>query len=519
MEPNSEIPCARSEPINTEDAVVSALLWRAGETWGRQKGAQESKSAPTPFQSQLESLLHAVEQDDGLQRLLHDLPAILGSGLLLQPIFTRLFPVPPQPIATSVPSSPALPKLTRREQEILQEMAKGRSKKEIAEHLFISAKTVKTHVDNIYNKLEVNTSEEAVAKAAFLGMSSFDIASVVQPLRDRLELDYTPFGYILLNAISQRSSAERTQQLAALGLLLFLQAPLMEHIHQNEVHGVSYDRKGRLFEFTPEGRFIRDFGAALKLNLPSALAFAPLSTARRGFQAGHLYRINRFCHPNPLNTDAILEITPGGEFVRAFTGSAFLSTRLDSCGCIAFTPDGRMLVGTGCSTDALLEFTEGGSAVRRFADVVPYGDHALDSNGNVYVPGGTQRGTHVCVFNPKGHLVRTIGEAEHFMYTSAAIDAAENLYITCCRPSGLEVYTLSGRRQHSLGVGYLKNPRKLAVSPGGRLYVLDEDCIIHVFEANRNMPLFSFPAPLDSQIRSLTFLPNGNLLLGGLLPA
>ncbi|GAP06690.1 two component transcriptional regulator, LuxR family [Anaerolinea thermolimosa] len=55
--------------------------------------------------------------------------------------------------------------LTERELEILQMMASGASNKEIARGLSISSHTVKTHVSNIYQKLEVSDRAEAVAKA------------------------------------------------------------------------------------------------------------------------------------------------------------------------------------------------------------------------------------------------------------------------------------------------------------------------------------------------------------------
>jgi len=45
--------------------------------------------------------------------------------------------------------------LTEREQEVLQLMARGMANQEIADELFISLKTVKTHVSNILSKLDV----------------------------------------------------------------------------------------------------------------------------------------------------------------------------------------------------------------------------------------------------------------------------------------------------------------------------------------------------------------------------
>ncbi|PNB69168.1 DNA-binding response regulator, partial [Pseudomonas sp. FW305-BF6] len=45
--------------------------------------------------------------------------------------------------------------LTAREQEVLHLMTEGKSNQEIADTLFVSLKTVKTHVSNILTKLEV----------------------------------------------------------------------------------------------------------------------------------------------------------------------------------------------------------------------------------------------------------------------------------------------------------------------------------------------------------------------------
>lgn len=54
--------------------------------------------------------------------------------------------------------------LTNREQEILSYLAKGYRYKEIAEALFLSVETVRTHLRNIYEKLHVRSRSEAVLK-------------------------------------------------------------------------------------------------------------------------------------------------------------------------------------------------------------------------------------------------------------------------------------------------------------------------------------------------------------------
>jgi DNA-binding NarL/FixJ family response regulator len=60
-----------------------------------------------------------------------------------------------------------LEQLTKREAEILSQLAKGSLYKEIADEMNISLDTVRTHLQHIYNKLHVRTRTEAVLK--FLG--------------------------------------------------------------------------------------------------------------------------------------------------------------------------------------------------------------------------------------------------------------------------------------------------------------------------------------------------------------
>ena len=85
----------------------------------------------------------------------------LGGGMLM-----------PAPVARKVQAffsergpAPADYGLSRREVEVLGEMVEGLSQKEIAGRLFISTSTVNVHVQHIYEKLHVNSSNAAVAKA------------------------------------------------------------------------------------------------------------------------------------------------------------------------------------------------------------------------------------------------------------------------------------------------------------------------------------------------------------------
>jgi DNA-binding NarL/FixJ family response regulator len=60
--------------------------------------------------------------------------------------------------------------LSEREIEVLRLMARGAANKEIAAALFISESTVKTHIANIFQKLDVNDRTEAVTTALQKGI-------------------------------------------------------------------------------------------------------------------------------------------------------------------------------------------------------------------------------------------------------------------------------------------------------------------------------------------------------------
>jgi DNA-binding NarL/FixJ family response regulator len=55
--------------------------------------------------------------------------------------------------------------ISDREHEVLQGIVAGLSNKEIGAQLFISESTIKSHVSNLYTKLEVNKRPQAILKA------------------------------------------------------------------------------------------------------------------------------------------------------------------------------------------------------------------------------------------------------------------------------------------------------------------------------------------------------------------
>ncbi len=66
--------------------------------------------------------------------------------------------------------------LTERETEVLRQLARGKSNKEIGNSLFISETTVKTHVKNIMQKLGVPSRTQAALYAARIGLVSLALA-------------------------------------------------------------------------------------------------------------------------------------------------------------------------------------------------------------------------------------------------------------------------------------------------------------------------------------------------------
>jgi DNA-binding NarL/FixJ family response regulator len=71
---------------------------------------------------------------------------------------------------TKEPSQTGDPTLTRREMEVLRELASGVSNQEIADHLFISENTVKYHVHSILEKLNLSDRRDAAIYARERGL-------------------------------------------------------------------------------------------------------------------------------------------------------------------------------------------------------------------------------------------------------------------------------------------------------------------------------------------------------------
>lgn len=98
-----------------------------------------------------DELLHAIQR-------VHSGEAIVSPGMTLR-LFETLRSGGP-----ALTPAPALP-LTDREQDVFHLLAQGASNREIAQALTITENTVKTHVRNILEKLELRSRNEVAAYA------------------------------------------------------------------------------------------------------------------------------------------------------------------------------------------------------------------------------------------------------------------------------------------------------------------------------------------------------------------
>ncbi len=93
--------------------------------------------------------------------------AFLVLGILLG---VRVFAAPAPVAFDGNPKAQAALGLSKRELEVLHEMASGRSNKEIAAQLNVSPNTVKTHVARLFEKLGAKRRTDAIRRARELGI-------------------------------------------------------------------------------------------------------------------------------------------------------------------------------------------------------------------------------------------------------------------------------------------------------------------------------------------------------------
>jgi DNA-binding NarL/FixJ family response regulator len=101
--------------------------------------------------------------------ILRAITAVAQGEAICGPIIARRVAEYFQPAGPSAVES-AFPQLTSREREILDLLAAGRSNAQIANALFLSPKTVRNNVSNVFAKLHVADRAEAIVRARDAGL-------------------------------------------------------------------------------------------------------------------------------------------------------------------------------------------------------------------------------------------------------------------------------------------------------------------------------------------------------------
>jgi LuxR family maltose regulon positive regulatory protein len=141
----------RQQAFAQLDAAVDAALGRDAAE-GRPRGYHRVfVEAPPSFQSLMAARLEAGNLDEGRRSFLERLSSTGAGG------------DSPAPRPVQEPLSPS-------ERKVLELLVGGLSNKEIAQGLFISPNTVKTHIRRIYGKLNARNRADAIRRAQRLGI-------------------------------------------------------------------------------------------------------------------------------------------------------------------------------------------------------------------------------------------------------------------------------------------------------------------------------------------------------------
>lgn len=92
------------------------------------------------------------------------------SKTLVSLIGTREHAQPAERLVSPMHASKSLSRLSGRELEVLSHLVKGLTNKEMAEQMYLSQETIKTHLRHVFEKLEATDRTQAAVKALKLGL-------------------------------------------------------------------------------------------------------------------------------------------------------------------------------------------------------------------------------------------------------------------------------------------------------------------------------------------------------------
>ena len=114
-----------------------------------------------------------VLKDADEEDMLHAIRAVGKGEAIFSPAVARrvidFFTGARSEVERAVPAR-AFPELTEREREVLDLIAQGLNNPEIAERLYLSPKTVRNHISNIFSKLQVADRAQAIVRAREAGL-------------------------------------------------------------------------------------------------------------------------------------------------------------------------------------------------------------------------------------------------------------------------------------------------------------------------------------------------------------
>lgn len=114
-----------------------------------------------------------ILKDDLREDFVQRIQDLRAGGSPISPIIARQLLAKFQPVkAVAAPPTDPLERITERELEVLQLLARGFNYQEIANLLAVSGHTVGTYIKRIYRKLQVNSRSEAVFEARKIGILS-----------------------------------------------------------------------------------------------------------------------------------------------------------------------------------------------------------------------------------------------------------------------------------------------------------------------------------------------------------
>ncbi|MDZ4247523.1 MAG: response regulator transcription factor [Dehalococcoidia bacterium] len=111
-------------------------------------------------------ILKSSEPEELIQAIIH----IAKGGVIVSPAMAAKLLTEFKPGVEERPSHEGGARLSKREEEVLQQVAKGATNKEIAGALFISENTVKTHLRAIMDELHLVNRSQAAAYATRIGL-------------------------------------------------------------------------------------------------------------------------------------------------------------------------------------------------------------------------------------------------------------------------------------------------------------------------------------------------------------